>query len=226
MRSDAPSPETLKLRSLMDAVDIPSFRALSRVADVSDWQIRQLRQGHIAQMRLEVLQKLSHALQLSLNQLLEQFLNFTSDEALLPLAIASTLVPQPADPELEALQQEYQRLQHQLKTQRDDLLKAFQQASIQTIESWLLQWPTAAHAAQQNPQIPAARLLPLIRPIEQLIETWGVEAIAPVGAEVPYEPQLHQLMDGTASPGTLVKVRYTGYRQGNTLLYRAKVSPV
>jgi hypothetical protein len=37
---------------------------------------------------------------------------------------------------------------------------------------------------------------------------------------------LHQLLEGTAQPGDLVKVRYTGYRQGDKLLYRVKVSPV
>jgi molecular chaperone GrpE (heat shock protein) len=53
-----------------------------------------------------------------------------------------------------------------------------------------------------------------------------VEAIAPVGAEIPYDPQLHQLMEGNPQLGEIVKVRYTGYRQGDKLLYRAKVSPV
>jgi len=58
------------------------------------------------------------------------------------------------------------------------------------------------------------------------LEHWGVESIAPVGAQIPYNPQQHQLMEGTAEPGEPVKVRYTGYRQGDKLLYRAKVSLV
>jgi hypothetical protein len=33
-------------------------------------------------------------------------------------------------------------------------------------------------------------------------------------------------MEGTSLPGEIVKVRYTGYLQGEKLLYRAKVSPV
>ena len=94
------------------------------------------------------------------------------------------------------------------------------------MESWLLQWPTAAQKARENQHLAAVKLLPLLRPIEQLLQQWGVEAIAPVGAELPYEPQLHQLMEGTAQPGETVKVRYTGYRQADKLLYRAKVSPI
>jgi molecular chaperone GrpE (heat shock protein) len=56
------------------------------------------------------------------------------------------------------------------------------------------------------------------------LQEWGVEAIASVGSELPYDPQWHQLMEGIAQPGDLVKVRYTGYRIGEKLLYRAKVS--
>ena len=57
------------------------------------------------------------------------------------------------------------------------------------------------------------------------MEHWNVESIAPVGAEVPFDPQLHQLMEGYAQKGEMVKIRYTGYRQGDKLLFRAKVSP-
>jgi molecular chaperone GrpE (heat shock protein) len=58
------------------------------------------------------------------------------------------------------------------------------------------------------------------------LQHWGIESIAPVGAELPYNPQQHQLIEGTAEAGQSVKVRYTGYRQGDKLLYRAKVSLV
>jgi molecular chaperone GrpE (heat shock protein) len=62
--------------------------------------------------------------------------------------------------------------------------------------------------------------------VEQLLQEWGVEAIASVGSQIPYDPHLHQLMEGTAQPGETVRVRYIGYRQAKKLLYRAKVSPV
>ena len=90
----------------------------------------------------------------------------------------------------------------------------------------LLQWSAAAYAAQQNPQLTAVKLLPLMRPIEQLIQQWGITAIGTVGSEIPYDPQFHQLMSGKAEPGELVKVRYVGYQQPDRLLHRVKVSPV
>ncbi len=82
------------------------------------------------------------------------------------------------------------------------------------------------YRGQENPQLQAVKLLPFVRPVEQLLREWGGEVIAPVGAQVPYGPHLHQLLDGTAQVGEPVIVRYTGYRQGNKLLYRAKVSLV
>lgn len=58
------------------------------------------------------------------------------------------------------------------------------------------------------------------------MQEWGIEAIAEVDTELPYEPEIHQLIEGDAQPSEKVKIRYTGYLQGDKLLYRAKVSPV
>jgi DNA-binding Xre family transcriptional regulator len=197
-----------RLRSLLQQANIPSLKALSRAAEVSEWQVKQLGRGHAAKMRVESLHKLAQALQVSVMELVAEF----SD-----LAIAT-----PTDTNL---QQEYQRLQLQLQQQQETLQQEFQDTSIQILESWLLQYPTAVYAAQQN-DVPASRLLPLMRPVEQLIKAWGLEAIAAVGEVVFYNPQVHQLMKGNAEVGDRVRVRYTGYRQGEKLRYRAKVSPV
>ena len=198
---------TPQLQTLMQQAGFSSFKSLAQAAAVSERQIRQIRRGDLSQLRLEILQKLSQALGLSLTELLASF----------------DLAPSPA---IEALQQEYDRLQAQLAQQQQELRQEFQQSSLQILESLLLQLPTAAYAAQQNPQVPAVKLLPLLRPIDHLLEAWGVVAIAAVGSEVAYDPQQHQLMEGTVQPGESVRVRYTGYRQGDRWLHRAKVSPI
>ncbi|WP_313926769.1 helix-turn-helix domain-containing protein [Microcoleus sp. FACHB-1515] len=202
---------THRLRSHMQSVGVLSFRALSRQSGVSERQIDRLRRGEADRMQVQSLHKIGQVLNLSIAQLIEQF---------------SSLSIESAVPVESNLQQEYQRLQVQLVEQRETLKQEFQRSTLQSIESWLLQFPTAAYAAQQNPQLPAVRLLPLMRPIEQLLQDWGVEAIAAVGEEVPFDPQLHQLMDGSANLGDRVRIRYAGYRQGDRLLHRAKVSPV
>lgn len=193
----------------MQRVGVSSFKQLSREAGVSEKQVMLLRQARVKQMRVETLLKMSQALKVSVSELLATFGEIDSGGE------ASA-----------AIQQEYQRLQEQLEQQRETLMQEFQHSSLQVLESWLVQWPTAARAAQQNSQLPAVRLLPLLKPMEKLLQQWGVEAIASVGEEIPYNPQWHQLMEGTAQVGQLVKVRYTGYLQGDKLLHRAKVSPL
>lgn len=211
---------TQKLQGLMQRVDISSFKALSRAAGVSEYQILRLRQGKLEQMRVEVLLKLSLILQMPLNELV---VTFSTGELLQDkTASIQELLQEIAD-----LKKEYLRSQLQLEQQREILVQEFQQSTLQLLESLLLQWPTAAQKAQENPQLAAVKIVPLVqKPLEKLLQAWGVEAIAPVGAELPYDPQLHQLMEGTSQSGETVKVRYTGYLQGEKLLHRAKVSPV
>lgn len=204
---------TARLQKLMQQAGFSSFRSLAQTATVSEQQIRRLRQGQISQLRLQTLQKISRSLNLSLADLLTTFGDQGRDQTLLK-----------GDP--EAIKQEYDRLQAQLSHQREALWQEFQQSSLQILESLLLQLPTAAHAAQQNPQLAAIKLLPLLKPIDRLLESWGIAAIAAVGSEVAYDPQQHQLMEGSAEPGDPVRVRYTGYLQVDRVLYRAKVSPI
>lgn len=110
------------------------------------------------------------------------------------------------------------------KEQERELLLAFQYQSLQTLESFLTYFPTAKAAALQNPNFPATKLLPLIGAIDRLLVQWNVTPIGTVGEELPYEPQFHQLIEGSANPQDLVTVRYVGYRQPERLLFRAKVS--
>ncbi len=209
---------THQLQNLMQRVGVSSFKALALSSGVSERQLMRLRRGEIQQMRVAVLLKLCRALQVTLTELVATF----SEVDL----VGENFTP-PQEPNQSyanaSLLQEYQRLQVQLEQQRQELWQEFQQSSLQVLESWLLHWPTAAHRAQENPDLSAVKLLPLVRPIEKLLQQWGVEAIAPVGTELPYDPQQHQLLEGTAQPGDLVKVRNTGYRQGDKLLYRAMV---
>lgn len=206
-----------KLSQLMQRAGISSLAELSQVSGVSERQLTRLQYGLLPKLRVEILLQLGGALGLPLTQLLEEF----CPHSLLP----SPPLPEPSARE-EALRQECQRLQGQLVQQQDHLRQEFQDSSLEVLESWLLQWPTAAVVAQKNPELPAARLLPLVNPVLDLVRGWGIEAIASVGEEVPYDPQCHQLLEGAAEPGEPVKVRYVGYRQGDKLLYRAKVSPI
>ncbi len=232
---------THRLRTLMQSVGFSSFKGLRQAANVSEKQLLRLRRGEVAQLRVETLLKLSQVLQVSVADLLVMLDEVEGQESEVrsqksgvstPFGLSSgrkqnsKLKTQNSLSELSDLRHEYDRLQQQLVQQRQDLWQEFQQSSVQVLESLLLQLPTAAYAAQQNPQAPAVKLLPLLRPLDRLLQDWGIESIAPVGAEIPYDPQQHQLMGGTAQAGDRVKVRYAGYRQADRLLYRAKVSAI
>ncbi|MBO3463004.1 MAG: nucleotide exchange factor GrpE [Aetokthonos hydrillicola CCALA 1050] len=211
---------TQKLQNLMHRVDISSFKALSRSAGVSERQLLRLRKSGVEQMRMDVLLKLSQVLQVSLNELVTTFseVDLVREEGV----PTQELLQRIAD-----LEKEYNHSQSQLLQQRHLLLQEFQHSSLQLLESLLVQFPTAAQKARENSNLPAINIVPLVlKPLEKLLQQWGVEAIASVGTELPYDPQLHELMEGTAQPGEIVKVRYIGYSQGGKLLYRAKVSPI
>ena len=216
---------THNLQTLMQKVGFASFKSLSLAAGVSQWQILQLRRGKIRQMRVEILLKLSQVLQISGGELAETF-----GVQGLSLKTAKT---QHEDYNIDLLKQitelqnEHKRISLSLLQQRELLQQEFQRSSLQILESLLLQWPTAAYRAREDHQLAAVKILPLVdKPLEALLQAWGVTAIATVAAEIPYNPQLHQLLEGTAQPGEIVKVRYTGYMQYDQLLYRARVSPM
>ncbi len=198
----------------MQRVGISSFKALASTAGVSQRQIMRLRRGELGQMRVDTILKLAQVLQVPINVLVITFSIFDPAQ---PATEAKTIA---------TLKHEYQKLQNQLEQQKQTLLQEFQHSTLQVLESCLLQLPTFEFKVKDNPEISATKLLPLMRPLQQLLQQWEIEQIAPVGEKLAYNPQLHQLLAGKAQPGDLVTVRYTGYIQGEKLLYRAKVSIV
>ncbi|MGD1809144.1 helix-turn-helix domain-containing protein [Dapis sp. BLCC M126] len=200
-----------QLQNLMQNANISTYRELSQKAGVSELQVIRLQRGLASRMRVDILLKISQALGITLTELLTNF----APELIKKLPATSTPL----------VEEKYNNLQKELEQHKKLLMQEFQQSSLQILESWLQQWPTVVQKAKQNPRLAAVKILPLLRPVEKLMEQWNVESIGNVGEEVPFDPQLHQLMDGSVQKGEMVKVRYTGCKQGNKLLFRAKVSP-
>jgi transcriptional regulator with XRE-family HTH domain len=219
MNQDSSKTYKERLHGLMQQAGIADINELSQVAKVARLQLRRIQQGLILNVSAGAIARVAKALNVSVDNLLQIF--DEQDQVSSQLATSS----QDRDA-LAACRQEYQKLQQEMTQLQQTLQLEFQQDSLEAIESWLLQWPTAATAVRQNPQLPATRLLSLVEPVEQLIKHWNVSTIATVGEELAYDPQNHQLMKGIAQPGELVKVRYVGYKQGDKLLHKAKVSPV
>jgi transcriptional regulator with XRE-family HTH domain len=205
------------LKDSMTAVGIGSLRALAQQSGVSRRQIEWLCQGEVQHLSIQNAMRLATVLQLTFVDFLHRFDDSSKDEQQTP------------DPKQNAqnvaLMAEYQRLKQALNDQRAQLQATFQTEALNILESLILQWPTAAYAAQNNPTLPAVRLIPLLRPLEQLLQAWEIEAIATVGATAAYDPTLHQWGGESAPPEVQhpVQVSHVGYRQGERLLYRAKV---
>lgn len=200
---------TAKLKQLMQIVGIDSFNQLARLTGVSVHSIGKLRSGQVATLSWETLTKISTGLKVSQIELLNEFGE---------LAIES---PQQ---QLLTIQQEYNLLQQQLQQQRQTLTLEFQHQSLQILESFLTYFPTAKHAATNDPNFLASKLFPLIKPIDKLLTHWNITIIGTVGSEIAYDPQWHQAIECTPNLHELVTVRYVGYRQQDKLIFRAKVS--
>lgn len=204
---------TEQLQKLMQNVEIGNFNTLCNVVGISRRQLLKIRKGEVKQVKIETLINLSKALNITLDSLIRK-LSDPEEE----LEISNITVIRPNN--LNRISEESKQLQ-EIDEQK------FQQSCLEILESLLLQFPTAAAKARENPQLPAINILPLVeKPLERLLQAWGIEAIAQVGEEVFYNPQLHQAMEGNISPNQIVKVRYVGYQQRGKLLYRAKVSSI
>jgi molecular chaperone GrpE (heat shock protein) len=199
---------TSKLQALMHKVGIKSFRKLSELTGTSDRTIRKLRSGELHTLRWQTLVKISSTLQIPVTELLDTFGAQSSSNT----------------QQLELLQQEYQHLQQQLQQQRETLQTEFQYQSLQTLESLLTYLPAAKYAATNNSSFPASKIFPLLQSIDRLLTQWNVTVIGEIGTQITYDPHYYQLIEGTAQPGELVTVRYCGYRQGDKLIFRSKVS--
>ena len=201
------------LRLLMNQVGISSFQILSERTGISRRAIDTLRKRNAATLRYADLAKLAEVLQIEVTEVIAKFISDSNN-------------PQSPIIEVAALREEYQRLQQKLELQNVELRSQFERETIQQLESLILQLPSAAYAAQQNPNMLAKNILPLLRPIDALLQKWGITAIGAVGKEVDFDSQKHQLMEGSdeIKEGDVAIVRYVGYMQGEKLLYRARVS--
>jgi DNA-binding Xre family transcriptional regulator len=200
---------THKLQELMQKAEITSFKQLYQLTGTSAQTIGKIRSGELATLRWQTLIKISTRLNISPIELLELFGERPIDSN---------------RQELATIRQEYIQLQQQLQQQRDTLQTEFQHQSLQILESFLTYFPTAKHAATNNPEFPASKLFPLVQSIDKLLAHWGVTVIGTVGAEIAYDPQWHQSIEGNVNLDEPVTVRYVGYRQQDKLIFRAKVS--
>jgi transcriptional regulator with XRE-family HTH domain len=99
---------TQSLQKLMQRLGVSSYKALAKTAGVSDRQLLRLRRGELNRMRVDVLLKLSQALQVSVTELVVTFSPATEQPTR----------QEESKPAVAQLKKEYERLQAQLDSQR------------------------------------------------------------------------------------------------------------
>lgn len=219
------SVRTEQLLKLMQVVGINSFKALGDCAQLSRRAIDTIRQGYAESIKYKDLYRLSQILQTDLHGFMQVFGSLEVEDLAGDISESKNSNDLIAS-EIDEIRAEYQRLQQKLERQKADSRSEFEQETLQKLESMLLQLPTAAYAAQNNPTMPARNILPLLRPFDELLKAWGIKPIAQVGEQVSYDPHWHELMDGEADLDAMAIVRYVGYTKQGRLLHRARVSIV
>lgn len=232
------------LRRLMERVALTSWRSLSVVSGVSIGQIRAVRQGRLHHLTLGTIDRLAQALCCSRAEFLATLETAASpeqsttakdvpsrdvaddgitvadrDRAVFVSDASSVQADQEA-----VLQAECDRLRDELDRQAVELTQRFQSQAIDQLESFLTFWPVAADRARRDPNLPAIKLLPLLKPIEALLTSWHVEAIGTIGQSTEFDPNVHQAIGDPVNSGDRVRITHCGYRHGDHLLFRAKVS--
>ena len=208
------------LRDRMEELKIHSFRQLAIVCGVSLHAIKRLRREGVKGLSIEVAACIAEGLELSLLD----FLTGVGYEFKGRPCLSLVPIAMPSD-----YQREYEYLKVQLLEQRQKLYLEFQQEAIDRLETWLRNWPKVVHTiAQEKPDLLAVKILPLLKPLECLLQDWGVMTIGQIGDRLAFDPSYHQLITHSDPilPGAIVEVQRPGYLHQNKLLFRAEVVPM
>ena len=126
--------------------------------------------------------------------------------------------------EKEELQRECGRLREIIQQQKAEITADFRESTFQQLQSLLTNYPSIRPMTEAKPNLPAKNLISLLTTLDDLLESWGYEAIGKPWEEVSFNPQLHQPDSDEITEGDLVYVRFVGYQNGDKILSPAKVS--
>ncbi|GAB4460384.1 MAG: hypothetical protein Kow00120_28100 [Anaerolineae bacterium] len=110
--------------------------------------------------------------------------------------------------------------------------EAEQLALFERLCGLLAQLAALERAIAEGGAVAAGDVLALLSPLRQAMADMGFTAIGEPGAEVAFDPHLHQeaqsdnLARGALEAGQPVRVQFVGYRRGDHILRRAEVSAI
>jgi molecular chaperone GrpE (heat shock protein) len=126
--------------------------------------------------------------------------------------------------EAEELRLECLRLTKELQQQEVQLKADFRYKTFAQLQTLLTTYPSIRKRAEANADFPAKNLVSILTPLDNVLTAWGYEQIGAAWEQVPYNPRLHQPDASDIAVGEMVYVRFVGYKEGDRILYPAKVS--
>ena len=208
VKSDSPLYPRLKELGFSNLEDLRQKSGLSRES------LPYLAGGNFHQITFGDLTKLAASLKWSVVELIEN----------LELDYSGKIRQQKLLEETEELRSECGRLRDRLQQQKAEITTDFRESTFEQLQSLLTNYPSIRPMAEAKPNLPAKNLIPLLTPLDNLLESWGYEAIGKPWEEVSFNPRLHQADSEEIAEGDLVYIRFVGYRNGENILAPAKVS--
>lgn len=184
---------------------------------VAYWRSQQATQATQVTLQhdLETLRQASQQIQRDLEQRLQE----TTETLQTTQREQATLEDQVA-----ALKQQCLRLRSSLEQQATQVQQDTRVAAFGQVQALLTQYPTVRRMVEGKPDLPAHNVVAMFTTLDNLIQSWGYQAIGSPWESVAYDPQLHQADSSDLQPGESIYIRFVGYRQGNRILVPAKVS--
>jgi transcriptional regulator with XRE-family HTH domain len=211
--SSEPVENEALIAAAMARSGLKQFRDLAQAAATSEHQLRQLRRGQVAQLRVGTIQRVAAVLDLDWRLLAD------------PLNGQGPTPQAPTIQDSRQLQAEYKQLEQRLAQNSARVQLEVQRSALNILEPWLKNWPKVLQAVgTSRPELPVAQVLGLLSPIDRLLDAWDLAWIGAIGETIAFDPTEHVAIEGTATLGDPVMVRRPGYRQGDVLLARAEVA--
>ena len=136
--------------------------------------------------------------------------------------------------ELSERDQEIVRLKKEYALKREQSRAQVERAGEEAVESIVLECaePLVTLSAMQARHVEKgdlnpADLLQVALSFRKILEKRGMEQIGTAGEEQPYDPALHQMLDGTnLRPGVAVLIRFAGFRFNGKIIAKALAGAV
>ncbi len=132
--------------------------------------------------------------------------------------------------ELSERDEEIVRLKKEYALQREQSREQVERAGREAVEGIVYEFaaPLSTLSAMQARQtekggLNPADLLQVVSSFRKILEKRGLEQIGSVGDEMPYDPVLHQMLDGSCPPpGEAVSIRFAGFRFNDRIIAKAQ----